>query len=141
MTTMPNYPMCDELALSTAERAVVRGKDAALVDPQSTIARAEQIHAQTLSQLRMLSAICFFLAAALAVGAPGHSVGFMAVCLGMAAVVSASSKWMALRSFRLEVERAARAQGMSESEAQRAAASMTAARAGGVPGEVEAAQI
>ncbi|UQA58685.1 hypothetical protein [Polyangium aurulentum] len=139
MTTMSNFQMRDELALETREKSGVRGKVAAFEDSPSTIARAEAIYAQTHAQLRLLAAVCFFLSAALAIGAPERSVGFMAVCLGMAAVISASSKWMALRDYRLELEQAARAQGLSESEAQRAAASMVAARASQASAEVEAA--
>jgi hypothetical protein len=137
MTTMPNYST-DELALPSVARASVRGKAPALANPMATLASAEKVYEYTISQSRLGAAGFFFVAAALAVWAPWPVTAFTAAFLAMAVAMSASSNWMALRGFRLAIEQAARAEGLSESAAQRVAATMTAAREAEASGEAEA---
>jgi hypothetical protein len=138
MTTMPNYPTTDDLALPSVARASARSKNPALANATATLASAEKVYDHTISQSRLGAAGFFFVAAALAVWAPWPVTAFTAVFLALAVAMSASANWMALRGFRQEIERSARAEGMSEREAQRVAASMTAVREAEAEGEAEA---
>jgi hypothetical protein len=95
MTTMPSYQTSDDLAFERDAKASARGQDGDLVNRKDTLVRAEGVYAQTLEQSRLLAAVCFFIAAALAVWAPGRLASLMVGLLGMAVVVSASSKWVA----------------------------------------------
>jgi hypothetical protein len=125
MTTLPNYQTRDDLAFTPAERASAGEKPATLANPEVVVARAEGIHAQTIQQSRLLSALCFLVAAGLAVWE--ISTGFMVVFLGLAVLVSATARLFALREFRLEIERTARAQGLPEDAARRVAGEKAAA--------------
>ncbi|MDI3287031.1 hypothetical protein [Polyangium sp. 15x6] len=140
MTTLPNYQTREELSFARPERAAKTEKSA-LVNAELVVARAQGIHAQTIQQSRLLSAVCFFAATALAVWQ--ISTTFMIVFLALAVLVSVTSRILALRAFRQEIERTALAQGLAEDTARRVAATKTAAfrakRASGDDGlEVEA---
>lgn len=112
--------MHDPMPKSSAEAARQVNWDAAMV-------RAERGYAQTLRQTRLLSAACFFIAAALAVGTSGGQVGLILGFLGVALVASASSELAALVNFRHEIERTAREAGLSEDAARNVVVSMTGA--------------
>ncbi|MDI1449877.1 hypothetical protein [Polyangium sp. 6x1] len=125
VTTLPNFQSRDAVPFARTERAAKSEKPAALANAELVVARAEGIHAQIIQQSRLLSAVCFFVASALAVW--DLSTTFMIVFLALAVVVSLASRILALRAFRGEIERTARAQGLAEDAALVVAAKSTAA--------------
>jgi len=139
MTTLPNYRTQDDLAFERAKLSASREKPATLANPEVVLARAEVIHGQMIQQSRLLAAVCFLAATGLAVWQ--LSTTFMIVFLGAAVLVSVTTPFLALREFRLEIERTAQMQGLPAHAARRVADSMAAAlrekRAGGEPSEVE----
>ncbi|MDI1475155.1 hypothetical protein [Polyangium sp. y55x31] len=134
MTTLPNYQTREELSFARPERAAKREKPTTLVNAELVAARAQGVHDQMIQQSRLLSAVCFFVATGLAVWQ--ISTTFMIVFLALAVIVSVTSRILALRAFREEIERTARAQGLAEDAVQRVATARTAAfRAKGANGE------
>jgi hypothetical protein len=125
MTTLPNYPTPDELSFTRAERKAARGKDAVLAIPEDALERARGLHTHTIQQSRMLSAFSFFAAAGLAVFQIAPT--FMLVFLAIAVLAALSAPLLALREFRLEIERTARDRGLPEDAARRVAAERTTA--------------
>ncbi|MRG95628.1 hypothetical protein [Polyangium spumosum] len=127
MTTLPNYPTPDELSFGRAESTRARGgkEEPTLANPEVVLARAEGVFTHSIHQSRLVSAVCFFVAAALAVF--GLSTSFMMVFLAFAVLVALASPPLALREFRLEIERAARSQGLPVAAARHVAAEKTAA--------------
>jgi hypothetical protein len=139
MTTLPRYQTPDDLAFGRTQSTPASRKDAAIANPEATLARAEGVYAQALQQSRLLAAFCFIVAGALAVFQVSPS--FMCIFVGLAMLVALGSKPLALRELRAELERAVRADGLSQVDARRAAASMVAAwrasRHRGEPGEID----
>ncbi|HVK69166.1 MAG TPA: hypothetical protein VM694_32130 [Polyangium sp.] len=137
MTTLPNFQTRGDLTLARPERAVKSEKAATLANAELVLARAKGVYAQTIQQSRLLSAVCFFAATGLAVW--NISTTFMIVFLALAVLVSVTSRILALRAFREEIERTGRAQGLAEDAAQSVAAAKTAAfRARASRGDVDA---
>jgi len=105
MTTMSNYPTTDYMALPSAAKTSGRAEEASRPTPQA-LARAEEARAESLAHSQVVAALCFFLAAVLAVMAPERSAGFMVAFLATALVASASRKWRASRRYKQEIARA-----------------------------------
>jgi hypothetical protein len=123
MATMPDYQATLASKSTASAHSValeIRNRDAA-------IGRAENAYAHSVQQSRMMSAVCFLVAAALAVGTVGAAATPMICMLAIAVLSSLTSKPIAGHQFRLEIQRTARAQGHSENDARSIAASMTAA--------------
>jgi hypothetical protein len=112
-------------AMAKRERSIAAEKpleNAAKVVSVGRAARDGILH-----QTRLLAAGSFFVAAALAITHPdGARAGWMALFLLLAAVVSVLGRVSGDRRFIEEIERAGRAQGLSEQQARRAAVAMRA---------------
>lgn len=118
-TTVATNAAAGGMAWGRNEKTPVRESRPRPAKLPAAIARAAHLYRQTLYSSRIVAAVSFFIAAALAAGNHGNPPSVMFSLLALALLNAAPSGYVARYRFRAEIERVARTDGYSAPDARR----------------------
>ncbi|MBK9259674.1 MAG: hypothetical protein IPM54_07510 [Polyangiaceae bacterium] len=119
-----SYQTADRMTFGRAD--VASDADVDVPISQGVIARATQAHDHEVYRARVVSAIAFLVATALAVGTDGATPNAMLGFLAISIASALSSKPLARHRFRTEIDNHMRGTGLSANDADKLARSITA---------------